>query len=373
MINQEILDLVKYHKIKLSEEEYNIYSKQIILEQIGTEGQKKLKETKILVVGAGGLGCPTMMYLAISGVGYIGIVDQDQIETSNLNRQILYNKSYIGKEKTSSAKSQLNNINENCKIITHVCKLSRENNVELISRYDIVIDTTDNFNTRHIIDTTCYKLHKIYIYGAVREFEGQIAVFNYKNGIRYKDLYKRELNKIQNTCNSRGIMGITTGYTGTLQAIEVIKIILGVNKKCKNFILSYNLIEMIVKKQLLYLTRTTKNKNYKKYILLSSTNTLNYSTSNIKLIIDLRDKKAFNIKHIEKSINIPIIKFKLKQTINFINKFKSVGEIMLYCNTKERSLIASKFLIKHSIKHEIKLYSNLTKNRNLKKSKTLLK
>lgn len=360
MINQEIKNSIEFYKIKLSKEEYNTYSKQIILEQVGTEGQKKLRETRILVVGAGGLGCPAMIYLAISGVGCIGIVDQDKIEQSNLNRQILYNKNYIGKEKTSSAKIQLNNLNTNCQIITHICKLNQKNNIEIISRYDIVIDTTDNFKTRHIIDETCYKLHKIYIYGAVKEFEGQIAVFNYKNGIRYKDLYERKLNKMQNTCNDRGIMGITTGYTGTSQAIEVIKIILGISKKCKNFIISYNLIEMVIKKQLLYLTRTKKVKNngYKEYTQHSLDTQLNYSKNGIHIMIDLRSNENFNIQHIKKSINIPIIKFKLNQTINLINRFKNIGKLIIYCNKKERSIIASKFLTKHSIKHEIKQYND---------------
>nr|YP_009396687.1 Molybdopterin biosynthesis protein [Vertebrata australis]ARW65873.1 Molybdopterin biosynthesis protein [Vertebrata australis] len=355
MKNQEILSLIKYKKTRLSKNEYDIYSKQIILKQIGVEGQKKLRKAKILVVGAGGLGSPTMIYLVISGIGHIGIIDHDEIEKSNLNRQILYNKNDIGKEKVFSAKNSLNNINENCKIITHKCKLNRENSIEIVSHYDIIIDTTDNFRTRHIIDETCHKLHKIYIYGAVREFEGQVAVFNYKNGIRYKDLYKKESKIIQNTCNTRGIMGITTGYIGTLQAIELIKIILGLSKGCKNFIISYNLIEIMIKKKLIYLKRhAIQSINYQKRDerILSNID-LDYKKNKIYIIIDLRNSKDFNMKHIKKSINIPIIKFKLTQTIKLINKFKNIGQIIIYCNTKYKSIIASKFLVQYSIKHEI--------------------
>nr|YP_009122128.1 molybdopterin-synthase adenylyltransferase [Vertebrata lanosa]AJH65886.1 molybdopterin-synthase adenylyltransferase [Vertebrata lanosa] len=356
-MNQKTQNLAKCTEIELSTDEYDIYSKQIILEQVGTEGQKKLRCTKVLVIGAGGLGCPTIIYLAVSGIGHIGIVDQDKIEKSNLNRQILYNKHDIGKEKVLSAKDKLNHINENCKIITHKCKLNKKNNIEIISHYDIIVDATDNFQTRHLIDQTCRKLHKIYIYGAVKEFEGQIAVFNYKNGIRYKDLHEKKLKIIQNNCNARGVMGVTTGYIGTLQAIEVVKTILGTSKKCKNFIISYNLIEIMVKKKLIHLKRSTTTNNYKTYqpILLNVDSSCN--KNKIYIIIDLRNSKDFDLKHKKKSINIPILKFKLTQTISLINKFKTIGEILIHCNKKDRSIIASKFLIKYSLKHQIKQYT----------------
>nr|YP_009394636.1 Molybdopterin biosynthesis protein [Vertebrata thuyoides]ARW63198.1 Molybdopterin biosynthesis protein [Vertebrata thuyoides] len=355
MIKRKRPNTLTSRNIKLSKEDYDIYSKQIRLNQIGTEGQKKLQRSRVLIIGAGGLGCPTMIYLAISGIGFIGIIDEDKVEKSNLNRQTLYNKNDIGKAKTLSAKSQLNYINKNCKIITHRYRLSKNNNVEILSNYDIIVDATDNFQTRYIIDETCHKLHKICIYGAVKEFEGQIAVFNYKNGIRYKDLYQKELKIMQNTCNNRGIMGITTGYIGTLQAIEVIKMILGINKKCKNFVISYNIIEEVVKKKLLYLKRVISINNKKESQRMLSKNKSNHERNKISIVIDLRNNKDFKIRHIKKSINIPIIQFKLNQTIKLINNFRNIGEIIIHCTAKEKSVIASKFLAQYSIEHKIKM------------------
>nr|YP_010850511.1 Molybdopterin biosynthesis protein [Lophurella caespitosa]WGH13131.1 Molybdopterin biosynthesis protein [Lophurella caespitosa] len=348
-----MLNIKNQQEIQLSNQEYQNYSKQIVLENIGIQGQKRLKNARVLIIGAGGLGCPVMIYLAVSGIGNLGIIDPDKIETSNLNRQILYNKNDVKSFKVISAEKKIKEINSKCVIIKHQYKLNTENSLEIVSHYDIIIDATDNFKTRYIIDKICYQLHKIYIYGAVDQFEGQIAIFNYKNGVRYENLYKPELLLENSSCGRHGIMGITTGYTGTLQAIETIKIILGLNKKCKNFLLVYNIIKVKNKKRKIYLKRNKNNKINKldlnNIIFKNQLDTL----KNNLIIIDLRKNFDFNRKHMKKSINIPIKKFQLNETIKFIEYFKKTHDLIIYCSTLEKSLIASRFLNNTDISHYI--------------------
>nr|YP_010618968.1 Molybdopterin biosynthesis protein [Deltalsia parasitica]WAX02981.1 Molybdopterin biosynthesis protein [Deltalsia parasitica] len=345
---------IKYRtKIKLSQAEYNHYSKQLILDNIGIQGQKKLKKAKVLIIGAGGLGCPTMIYLASSGIGYIGIIDGDKIENSNLNRQILYNIDDVKNFKVISAQKKIQKINDNCIIIKHKYNLNTENSIEILSWYDIVIDTTDNFTTRYIIDKTCYQLHKTYIYGAIDKFDGQVVVFNYKNGIRYKDLYDQNLLLKNDHCNRNGVMGITTGYIGTLQAIETIKAILGLDKKCKNFLLLYNTLNTINQKRKIFLKRNNNNPiKITKFNNILLKNELTILGNNV-IIIDLRTRLDFNTQHIKKSLNIPINKFQLNNAKKLIQYYIKRRNLILYCNTLERSIIASHFLTQSNILHYI--------------------
>nr|QCI08067.1 Molybdopterin biosynthesis protein [Plumaria plumosa] len=227
-------------KINLREEEYTIYARHLILENIGINGQKRLKSSKILIIGAGGLGCPAILYLAALGIGYIGIIDEDRINRSNLSRQILFNQENNNQLKTICAKQRIQKINPQCKIITHSYKLTEYNAFEIIKYYNIIIDASDNFKTRYIINYTCYQLHKIHIYGGIQQFEGQISVFNYKSGPRYSDIYPKILNLKDFSCNLNGVLGIITGTIGILQATEAIKIILGVGKILHQDLLIYN-------------------------------------------------------------------------------------------------------------------------------------
>nr|WGH12736.1 Molybdopterin biosynthesis protein [Echinothamnion sp.] len=348
-----MLNIPNNTKIKLSKQEYQKYSKQIVLDNIGIQGQKKLKGAKILIIGAGGLGCPVIIYLAASGIGHIGLIDADKIESSNLNRQILYKSNDIKKFKVNAAQQKIQALNNHCIIIQHQYNLNKENSIEIISYYDIIIDTTDNFNTRYTVDTRCYQLHKAYIYGAVNKFEGQIATFNYKNGIRYKHLYTPDLLLKNNKCDRNGIIGITTGYIGILQAIEAIKIILGLNKKCKNFLIRYNVLKTTSEKSKIYLKRNKSDKFHISHLNnIISKNQLKTIKSDL-IIIDLRKKIEFKKKHLEKSINIPIIKFKLNETIKLIKDYIETNDLVIYCNTLEGSIIGSYFLKKNDISHYI--------------------
>ncbi len=196
--------------------------------EIGESGQLKIKQARVLVIGAGGLGCPVLQYLAAVGVGNIGIVDFDKIELHNLHRQILYTENHIDKSKVITAKSVLENFNPHITIQTFEEKLTLENASEIITNFDFIVDGTDNFTTRYIINDSCVVLNKPLIYGSIFKFEGQVAVFNYKKSKNLRDLFPQPPNPedVPN-CSVNGVLGTLPGIIGTLMAQEVLKLILG--------------------------------------------------------------------------------------------------------------------------------------------------
>jgi adenylyltransferase/sulfurtransferase len=173
----------------LSDSEINRYGKQIILPEIGIEGQLKLANARVLVIGAGGLGCPVLQYLAAAGVGTLGIVDGDNVELSNLQRQVLYNHTDIGNSKAQTAASKLSILNPHVKFLPVASFINHENALELIEGYDIVVDGSDNFPTRYLVNDACVMLHKVMVSGAIYKFEGQVSVFNYKGGPTYRCIF----------------------------------------------------------------------------------------------------------------------------------------------------------------------------------------
>ena len=166
----------------LSAEEKNRYSRHIILPEIGIDGQEKLKQAKILVIGAGGLGCPVLQYLTAAGVGTIGIVDDDVVDETNLQRQILFSAEDIGNPKVEIASKKLSLLNPHCKLQTVICRLSSTNALDIIKDFDLVIDGSDNFPTRYLVNDACVMLNKVLVFGSIFKFEGQVSVFNYQNG-----------------------------------------------------------------------------------------------------------------------------------------------------------------------------------------------
>lgn len=334
--------------------EYNLYAKQIILENIGINGQQKLKNAKILIVGLGGLGCPALLYLVTSGIGSIGIIDHDQIDISNLNRQILYNINDISKYKTISAKLAIKKINQQCNIKAYNEKLDPANAKSIIKRYDIILDATDNFKTRYNIDQICYTLHKIHIYGAINKYEGHIGVFNYKNNLRYKDIYPKNLNLKNINCEDNGIIGTMSGIIGILQATESIKIILGIGKIINGYLLKYNLLETSF--QYIKLNPTKDLNNYAE-MQKQKDNINNFinTTDLIKkhqskyIVIDIRNRHDFKISHAYKAINIPVKYFKAKKTIEFIKYYCYQYQIIISCNQFIKSSTISKLLASYQI------------------------
>ncbi|MBK8670108.1 MAG: HesA/MoeB/ThiF family protein [Saprospiraceae bacterium] len=228
---------------------YQRYQKQMLLKALGVTGQEKLKNSKVLVVGAGGLGCPALLYLAAAGVGTIGIADGDDVEMTNLHRQVLYTMADLGLGKANTAAARLRAINPEISIHTYSFNLDKNNAWDIIDDYDIVLDGSDNFMTRYMINDACAILLKPYVYGAVQQFEGQVGVFNmldkYKGTITsYRDLFALPPdNKNAISCNALGIIGVLPGIIGTLQATEVIKIITSIGKPLLNQVLTYSALD----------------------------------------------------------------------------------------------------------------------------------
>lgn len=351
--------------IELLKNEYKIYSRQLVLNQIGIEGQKRLKSAKILFIGAGALAAPAIIYLAASGIGHIGIIDKDKVIYSNLHRQILYNYNHINKTKVNTAKSVIKSINPLCEVTVYNEYLSEFNSTTIIKTYDIVIDSCDNFRTRYVIDLACHKLHKTHIYGAVQEFTGQLSVFNYKNGPRYQDIYPQHLDLEDNRCDLTGILGVLPGTIGILQATEAIKIILGFGTVLSGYLLTYNCLELSFKVVRLnnILRKNKKSTNTVAprgdFFLKNHTISLNKlekstgQTPDQFLLIDVRHRNEFNMKHIPKSINIPLKQLKSYKTVYFIKKCAEQKRIIIYCNNTSRSMIASKILEINKVNHNI--------------------
>ncbi len=226
----------KNNQVHFTSEEIAQYNRQLILPEIGAEGQRKLKQARVLVVGAGGLGSPVLQYLGAAGVGTIGIVDGDVVDTSNLHRQVLYTHADVGSKKAEVARKRLLALNPHIHIIAHAEHLTRDNALDLISQYDIVADGTDNFPTRYLVNDACVLTNKINVYASIFRFEGQVAVFNYPlpNGRRsanYRDLYPTPPppEAIPN-CAESGVLGVLPGIVGSMQANEVIKLITGIGE-----------------------------------------------------------------------------------------------------------------------------------------------
>lgn len=213
------------------------YSRHLMLSEIGEQGQEKLLQARVLVVGAGGLGAPVLQYLVAAGVGHIGIVDADMVSLSNLQRQILYRETSIGEPKTDKAEETLSCLNSDVCFTTYPVMLSEENAEGIISSYDVVVGATDNFESRILIDSLTKKQGKAFVHASIGEFEGQVAVFNYQGGIAYQDLFSSPSADAELPI---GVMGVLPGIIGSLQAAEVIKIICGIGEVLSNKLMIYN-------------------------------------------------------------------------------------------------------------------------------------
>jgi len=206
------------------------YSRHFVVPGFGKESQERLKSGRVLVVGAGGLGSPVLFYLAAAGVGKIGIIDDDTVTLSNLQRQILFNTGDIGKRKASAAAGRLRNLNPDIFVEAMAVRITSDNALELVEGYDVVVDATDNFPTRYLLNDAAVLAGKPLVYASIFRYEGQVAVFNYNNGPNYRDLYPvpPEPGSVPN-CEQGGVLGVLAGMVGTYQANEVIKILAGTN------------------------------------------------------------------------------------------------------------------------------------------------
>jgi len=230
---------------QLSNEEIQRYSRHLILPEVGIEGQRKLKASKVLLVGTGGLGAPAAMYLAAAGVGTIGLVDFDVVDVTNLQRQIIHGTKDVGKRKTQSAVETLSDINPYTKLITHEVALTSDNALDIIKDYDIVVDGTDNFPTRFLVNDACVLLGKPNVYGSIFRFEGQVTVLCTSEGPSYRCMYPEPPPPgLVPSCAEGGVLGILPGVVGCLQATEAVKLLLGIGKPLIGRLLVYNALDM---------------------------------------------------------------------------------------------------------------------------------
>ncbi|MCT7987404.1 molybdopterin-synthase adenylyltransferase MoeB [Laspinema olomoucense] len=232
-------------EIQLNSDDYERYSRHLILPEIGVEGQKRLKAASVLCIGTGGLGAPLLLYLAAAGVGRIGIVDFDVVDTSNLQRQVIHGTSWVNKPKIESAKNRILEINPFCQVDLYNTRLSAENALDILKPYDIVVDGTDNFPTRYLVNDACVLLDKPNVYGSIYRFEGQATVFNYQGGPNYRDLYPEPPPPgMVPSCAEGGVLGILPGIIGVIQATETVKIITGTGTTLSGRLLLYNALDM---------------------------------------------------------------------------------------------------------------------------------
>lgn len=282
---------MSYENIHFSKEELSRYDRHIIIPDFGFEGQKKLKGAKVLVIGSGGLGSPSLLYLAAAGVGTIGIIDFDVVDDSNLQRQVLFGVDEIGKPKVEAAKKRLEALNPHITIKVYNEQLTSKNALDIIKDYDVVADGTDNFPTRYLVNDACVLLGKPNVYGSIFQFEGQVSVFNYtdKNGElgpNYRDLYPTPPPPgLVPSCAEGGVLGVLPGIIGSLQALEVIKVITGVGETMSGRFFIFDALN--------FETRTFKIKR-------NPANPLNGENPTIKELIDY--EQFCGVKAVEKSI-----------------------------------------------------------------------
>ena len=353
----------------LSLDEKERYKKHLTLKEIGFKGQLKLKNSSVICIGAGGLGSSVLLYLAASGIGRIGIVDNDQVEKSNLQRQIIHETNTIGNLKINSAQERIKRFNPNIEVTTFNKRINSENVIEIIKDFDIICDCSDNFGTRYLINDACLILNKALVFGSVQGFEGQISVFNLnKKSPNLRDLLPESpvKNNIP-SCEEFGVVGVSTGLIGILQVNEIIKIILKKGEILDGKIMIFDLLNMNIKTLNLKsdkLNRNIKNLSqfedfYKdnecqdnikiKKINAKEFNTLYKAKLNKILLIDVREKEEFNKCSIKGSISIPINNLEQKSHLEFIKQESLVKEIFTLCQLGKRSEKASKILMKFKI------------------------
>lgn len=334
-----------------SKEENAQYNRHFILDLIGIKGQKKLKKSKVLVIGAGGLGCPILQYLTAAGVGTIGIIDKDTVDQSNLQRQILFSIDDIGNPKASCAAKRLQQLNPFVTFKTYIEFLSSENALELFSEYDIIVDGSDNFQTRYLSNDAAVLTNKPLVFGAIFKFEGQVSVFNYNNGPTYRCLFPTppSANSIPN-CSDVGVLGVLPGIIGCLQANETLKIICELDEVLSGKLLSFNALNLQQN-----ILKFSKNKDihitelidYDLFCGIEKNNSIEITSSELKSEIDLQDITLIDVrKKMEREhFNIGGAHIPLHQIQQRLDELKEINNIVLYCQVGQRSILAAKIIL----------------------------
>ncbi|WP_159940470.1 MULTISPECIES: adenylyltransferase/sulfurtransferase MoeZ [unclassified Nocardiopsis] len=230
---------------ELTVDEVRRYSRHLIIPDVGMDGQKRLKNAKVLVVGAGGLGSPALLYLAAAGVGTLGIIDFDVVDESNLQRQIIHGQSDVGRPKAESARDSIKEVNPNVNVILHQDRLESDNALEIFADYDLILDGTDNFATRYLVNDACVLLNKPYVWGSIYRFDGQVSVFWNEYGPQYRDLYPEPPPPgMVPSCAEGGVLGVLCASIGSVMVNEAIKLITGIGEPLVGRLLIFDALEM---------------------------------------------------------------------------------------------------------------------------------
>ncbi|NME66945.1 molybdopterin-synthase adenylyltransferase MoeB [Flammeovirga aprica JL-4] len=330
----------------LTKEEYKRYDRHIRLKEIGAEGQEKLKNASVLVIGAGGLGCPVLQYLAAAGIGHLIIVDHDVVSVSNLQRQVLFTTSDIGKPKAEVIKDRLIAMNPDCNVEVILEQFSKENALSIIKKADVVVDGTDNFSSRYLINDACVIEDKPLVSASIQSFDGQLSVFNYKGGPTYRCIFPNPPSQEEApNCNEIGVVGSMVGIMGTMQATEVIKLITGAGNVLSGQLLLVSGLDMQF--------QTLRFKKNPKVANISTLGDYNFDfcaipddeieisyeqveqllTDNVdnSVLIDVREEYERDIDDIG-GINIPLAELEER-----IAEIPEVDHIIFYCQSGKRS------------------------------------
>lgn len=350
---------------ELTQEEIRRYGRHLIMPEVGMAGQKKLKAARVLLIGTGGLGSPLSLYLAAAGIGRIGLVDFDQVDYSNLQRQVIYSVRDVGRPKLEAAKDRILEINPNVQVDSYEARLSSQNALDIIKNYDVVVDGTDNFPTRYLVNDACVLLGKPNVYGSIFRFEGQVSVFDSKLGPCYRCLYPEPPPPgLVPSCAEGGVLGILPGVIGTLQATETIKIILGKGDLLVGRLLLFDALKMKFRELKLQkdpkcplcgINPTMKSLiDYEAFCGLGRGEAETLGEENEMTVtelkrlidkgervnlIDVREPHEYEICKIEGSKLIPV-----GEIPNRVNEFNLTDDYVFHCHTGVRSAWAVNFL-----------------------------
>jgi adenylyltransferase/sulfurtransferase len=356
---------------QLSGEEKTRYARHITLPEVGVAGQQRLKAGSVLCIGAGGLGSPLLLYLAAAGVGRIGVVDDDLVEPSNLQRQVIHGTGTVGQAKTSSARSRIKDLNPFCRVEEHGVRLSASNALELVSAYDVVVDGTDNFASRYLINDACVLTKRPFVYGSVQRFEGQVSVFNLgSESPDYRDLVPEPPPQgLVPSCADGGVMGVMPGLIGLIQAAEVIKLITGIGTPLDGRLLLVDGLSMRFRE--LTLRRRPSRAPVEKLIdyqafctaggsISGETSNLMKSISVVELkalldqnqdltLIDVRNPAEVEVAVIAGSELIPLSTLESDEVIERIQAIAASRTVYVHCKLGGRSAKAVELLASHGI------------------------
>ncbi|UXX78968.1 molybdopterin-synthase adenylyltransferase MoeB [Reichenbachiella carrageenanivorans] len=341
-------------EVKFSKEELERYSRHLIIPEFNIEGQRKLKEAKVLVVGTGGLGSPLLLYLTAAGVGNIGILDFDVVDDSNLQRQVLFTVDDVGKPKAVAAKARLEKLNPHVNFTVHNEMLTSQNALDIVKDYDVVADGTDNFPTRYLVNDACVILDKVNVYASIFRFEGQVSVFNFKNkegenGPHYRDLFPTPPPPgLVPSCAEGGVIGVLPGIIGTLQANEVLKVISGIGEPLAGRLFLFDALTFETRTMKIHKNKNTiavtelidyeifcglneKEKEHEVNEITVEELSKWKATKKDFQLIDVREAYEYEIANLEGEL-IP-----LGEITDHVNQIRSDVEVVLHCRSGKRS------------------------------------